>query len=241
MPSDHIHLDARPAPIDIDFARTAVIVVDMQNDFGSEGGMFARMGLDITGIQAATAQCARVLQPARSAGARIVYLKMGYRPDLSDAGWEGAPNRVRNDRMGVGHAAPTPEGEGRILVRGEWGTRIVDRLAPQPGDVEVWKHRFSGFFETELDQLLRSWGIRQLLVVGCTTSICVESTVRDAFFRDYQTVVLEDCTAEPLGSSKSRTNHEATLHLIETALGWVSDSGQFLAALETADTGSVAA
>ena len=238
---DRISLGARPAPIEIDFTRTAVIVVDMQNDFGSEGGMFHRAGLDISGIQQATAQCAKVLPMARAAGAKIVYLKMGYRPDLADAGPEGAPSRVLHDRMGVGQTVAVPGGAGRILIRGDWGTEIVEALKPQPGDVEVWKHRYSGFFETELDQLLRTWGIQQLLVIGCTTSVCVESTIRDAFFRDYQTVLLEDCAAEPLGSSTARSNHEATLHVVEVMLGWVSSSEQLAGALARAKPEATAA
>src|SRR5207244_5323110 len=95
-------------------------------------------------------------------------------------------------------------------------TEIHDALAPEPGDRIVSKHRYSGFFETELDGVLRGLGATHLLVTGCTTSICVESTVRDAMFRDYSCIVLEDCTAEPIGAELSRTNHEASLLVIET-------------------------
>ena len=100
-------------------------------------------------------------------------------------------------------------------------TAFLDGLAPEPGDPIVSKHRYSGFFETELDDILNGLGARVLLVTGLTTSVCVESTVRDAMFRDYSCVVLEDCTAEPIGDG---ANHAASLRVIETLFVWVSDA-----------------
>jgi ureidoacrylate peracid hydrolase len=212
--------------------KTAVIVVDMQNDFGSEGGMFHRAGLDISGIKACVAPTGRVLSLARAAEIRIVYLKMGFRPDLSDMGSEDAPNRVRHlGLFRVGQPARAP-GSGRVLIQGDWGTQIVDEIAPEPGDTIVEKHRFSGFFETDLDAILKSWSIRHLIFTGCTTSVCVESTMRDAFFRDYLSVLLADCASEPLGDTAPRSNHDATLLVVEAMLGWVSSSKRFQQALE---------
>jgi ureidoacrylate peracid hydrolase len=224
-------LDTNSGAIPFDPSSTAVIVVDMQNDFGSEGGMFHRAGLDISGIRSCIAPTARVLALARGAGVKIVYLKMGFRPDLADMGSEDAPNRVRHlNFFRVGEAASVP-GRGRVLIQGDWGTQIVDELAPGPSDTIVEKHRFSGFFETELDAILKSWSIRYLIFIGCTTSVCVESTMRDAFFREYLSVLLADCAAEPLGDIAPRSNHDATLLIIEAMLGWVSDSARFEAAL----------
>jgi ureidoacrylate peracid hydrolase len=213
-------------------SHTAVIVVDMQNDFGSEGGMFHRAGLDISGIRSCVAPTAKVLSLARAIGIKIVYLKMGFRPDLSDMGPEDAPNRVRHLKLfRVGQPAAVPDG-GRVLVQGDWGTQIVDELTPERGDTIVEKHRFSGFFETKLDAILKSWNVRHLIFTGCTTSVCVESTMRDAFFRDYLSVLLADCASEPLGDIAPRSNHDATLLIVEAMLGWVSDSREFEAALE---------
>ena len=224
-------LETNSGVIQFDPSRTAVIVVDMQNDFGSEGGMFHRAGLDISGIRSCIAPTGRVLSAARAAGLKIVYLKMGFRPDLSDIGPEDAPNRVRHlNLFRVGQAAPVP-GRGRVLVQGDWGTGIVEELAPEPGDTIVEKHRFSGFFETELDSILKGWSIRHLIFTGCTTSVCVESTMRDAFFRDYLSVLLADCASEPLGDIAPRSNHDATLLIVEAMLGWVSDSAKFEVAL----------
>jgi len=227
-----LKVDAKPAPITIDAAKTAVIVVDMENDFGSKGGMFDLAGIDISGIQKAVAPTGRVLAAARTAGIRVVYLKMGYRPDLSDLGAADSVNRVRHLGLGVGKIVRTPDGkEGRILIRDTWGTDIVSELTPQAEDIVIWKTRFSGFYNTELDATLKKLGIKHLIFTGCTTSICVESTVRDAMFRDYQSVLLADCMDEPIGHGMSRSNHEASLLSVEVLLGWVSSADQFAAAL----------
>jgi ureidoacrylate peracid hydrolase len=117
------------------------------------------------------------------------------------------------------------------LIRDTWNTDILPELAPAPGEVVLYKHRFSGFFETQLDAVLKQNGIKYLIITGCTTSVCVESTIRDAMFRDYSCVLLADCTGEPIGHELPRTNHEASLLLIERLFGWVSRSDAFLSAI----------
>jgi len=225
-------LAAEPHGLELDISRTALIVVDMQNDFGSRGGIFDRAGINISGIQKAIAPTQRVLAAARNAGMKIVYLKMGYRSDLSDLGTEDSVNRTRHLHLGVGQDCTSPDArKGRFLIRETWNTDIVAELTPEPHDVVLYKHRFSGFFETELDQILRGLGIRNLVFTGCTTSICVDSTLRDAMFRDYRCVLLEDCSAEPIGADLARSNHEASLLTVKTLLGWVSDSGRLISTL----------
>lgn len=228
-----LEVSARPEPIMIDTASTAVLVVDMQNDFGAAGGMFDRAGIDISMIQAAVGPTARVVAAARKAGVKIVYLKMGFRPDLSDAGPSDSPNWMRHMLFGVGETVHAPDGsQSRILIRDTWNTDIVPELAPQANDVVIYKHRFSGFYQTDLEAILRQLGVRSLIVTGCTTSVCVESTVRDAMFRDYACLLLEDCTGEPIGHGLPRSNHDASLLVVETLFGWVSSSDQFTKALE---------
>ena len=227
-----VTIDAKPAPTAVDTAKTAVIVVDMQNDFGAKGGMFDRAGIDISGIQKAVGPTEKVLAAARAAGIPIVYLKMGYRPDLSDLGAPDSVNRTRHMRMDVGRTVRAPDGrESRILIRDTWNTDIVPPLAPQSDDLIVYKTRFSGFYQTELDARLKEMGIRHLIVTGCTTSICVESTVRDAMFRDYLCVLLADCMSEPIGYGLPRSNHESSLLATEVLFGWVSGSVEFIRAL----------
>jgi ureidoacrylate peracid hydrolase len=220
-----VTIDARPESLAIDPRRAAVLVIDMQNDFGSPGGMFERAGIDISGIAAAAEATRTVLEAARAAGVPVVYLKMEHSPDLSDVGPAGRPHRIKHAPLRVGERMLAPDGsEGRILVRDTWNTRILESLTPEPGDAIVSKHRFSGFFETELDEVLRGLRTKYLLVTGCTTSVCVESTVRDAMFRDYTCIVLEDCSAEPIGADLPQTNHDASLLVIETLFGWVSSA-----------------
>lgn len=96
----------------------------------------------------------------------------------------------------------------------------------------VSKQRYSGFYATDLDTILRTLGVETLVFTGCTTSVCVESTLRDAMFRDYACILLADCTAEPIGANLARSNHEATLLVTEMGLGWVSDSASFLKAVQ---------
>jgi len=230
-----VTIDAKPGPIAIQTAKTAVIVVDMQNDFGTKGGMFDLAGIDISMIQKAVNPTAKVLAAARENGLRIIYLKMGYHPDLSDLGTADSVNRIRHvQSMHVGKTVRAPDGtESRILVRDTWNTDIVAALKPEPGDVVIYKTRFSGFYETELHSILKGLGIKHLIITGCTTSVCVESTIRDAMFRDYHPVLLADCTAEPIGYGLPRSNHEASLLTIQVLLGWVSNSNEFIKALGT--------
>ena len=227
-----ITIPAKPAPIDIDLAKAAVIVVDMENDFASEHGLFDHAGVDISGAKAAIPSIQAALAAARRADIRIIYLKMGFQPDLSDLGAEDSVNRVRHLRFGVGQSMQAPDGRtGRFLIRDTWKTDIVPGLEPQAGDVVIYKTRFSGFYETELDATLKKMGIKYLVFTGVTTCICVDSTVRDAMFRDYLCVLLSDCMAEPIGDKLSRSNHEASLLAVEALLGWVSDSRTFVNAL----------
>ena len=167
-----------------------------------------------------------MLDAARAAGLTVVYLKMEFAQDLSNLGGPDAPNREKHLGFGVG--------TGDFLIERTWNTDIVPELAPQPGDVVVSKQRYSGFFATELDDVLRERGIKNLVFVGWTTSVCVESTLRDAFFRDYRCVVLSDCTAEVVGSDLVRTNHEASLLVIEGLFGWVAGSESLVQALAQA-------
>jgi ureidoacrylate peracid hydrolase len=142
-------------------------------------------------------------------------------------------NRARHLRMRVGETIRAPDGrESRILIRDTWNTDILPELELQADDLIVYKKRYSGFYETDLDARLKQTGIKHLIVTGCTTTICVESTVRDAMFRDYLCVLPADCMAEPIGAGFARSNHGASLLATEVLLGWVSSSDQFIEALE---------
>ena len=152
--------------------------------------MFHRAGPDISGIQATIVPTARVLDAARRAGIPVVYLTMAFEPDLSDIGPEGTPSCDRHLFFGVGQSIAAPDGtKSRVLIRDTWNTEIMSELRPALDEAVVYKHRFSGFFETELDTVIRSLGATDLIFTGCTTSVCVESSfatpcsaTTDAFF-----------------------------------------------------------
>jgi ureidoacrylate peracid hydrolase len=233
MSTRSVTVNAKPQAMTLDLERTAVLVVDMQNDFVSKGGMMDRGGIDISAVQRAVDPISSILNVARSAGMKIIYLKMGYRADLSDLGSTDSVNRQRHSLFGVGQECTAPDGsKGGFLVQGTWNTDIIPELAPKPGDIVVCKTRYSGFYRTDLDEILKKLNVRNLIVTGCTTSICVESTIRDAMFRDYRCALVSDCAAEPIGQNFARSNHEATLLVVETLLGWVVDSKEICAALE---------
>ena len=125
-----------------------------------------------------------------------------------------------------------PDGSAsRILIRDTWNTDIVEALAPRASDIVVHKTRYSGFYNTDLEATMRTRDVETIIFVGATTSVCVESTVRDAMFRDFHCIVLSDCTAEPIGADTARSNHEASLLVLQLLFASISDSDALLAAL----------
>ena len=226
--SRNVRIGARPDPVELALGQTALLVIDMENDFGAKGGMFDLAGIDIGEIRAVIPNVRRALDAARDAGIPVAYVNMAYNADLSDAGRVDGPNRLKQDPIGIGRPVPAPDGtRGGILVRGSWGTQVVSELAPLAGELTVYKTRYSGFANTTLHAELQARDIRNLVVTGCTTSVCVESTVRDAMFLDYTCLLLEDCMAEPQGAA----NHAATLDILAQRFAWVGDSRRFAAAL----------
>ncbi|MEY2583272.1 MAG: ureidoacrylate peracid hydrolase [Ilumatobacteraceae bacterium] len=216
-------------------ARTAVIVVDMQHDFASIGGMFERAGIDVSGIRAIVEPTRAVLDVARGAGMLVCYLKMGFDPDLANAGYPTSPIWMKHAPINVGKEVPSPTGEpSRILIRDTWNTDIIEELAPKAGDLIVEKHRYSGFHDTELEALLREHDIESLVFVGATTCVCVEYTLRDAVARDFHCLLVEDCVAEPIGAEFQRTNHEASLLTMERLFCSITDSTSLIDALSPA-------
>ncbi len=166
-----VEVPARPAPVSFAPARTAVIVVDMQNDFASSGGMFDRAGVDIGCVQAIVGNVAAVLDAARRAGLTLVFLKMGFGPDLEDAGFPSGPTWLKHMPLHVGDNVTAPDGSpSRILVRDCWNTDVIDKLVPEPGDVVMYKTRYSGFYNTDLDDVLRArdvdWRARARVMAG---------------------------------------------------------------------------
>lgn len=232
-----IEVAARPNTVVCELDSVAVIVVDMQHDFASDGGMFERAGIDVAAIRGIVPVIAGIVAAARRANVPICYLRMGFAPDCSDAGAPDGPTWTKHLPLGAGATVIAPDGSSsRVLIRGTWNTAIVEDLAPLPGDIVIDKHRYSGFVGTDLEAELRKRGISTLVVVGATTSVCVESTVRDAMMRDFHCLVVEDAVAEPIGAQLQRTNHEATLLVLELLFASITNAATVVETFASIDS-----
>ena len=218
---DSVMLPARPEPIPLDPARTAVIVIDMQNAYASKGGYLDLAGFDIGGAAGVIDKIADVLDVARGAGMTVIYFQNGWDDQYVEAGGEGSPNWWKSNALKTMRARP--ELQGKLLARGQWDYELVDALKPQPGDIQLHKTRYSGFFNSQLDSVLRSRNIRNLVFAGIATNVCVESTLRDGFFLEYFGAVLEDATHQ----AGPDFVQKAALYNIETFFGWVSTVADF--------------
>ncbi|WP_165832289.1 pyrimidine utilization protein B [Caulobacter radicis] len=218
---DSVMLPARPEPIPLDPARTAVIVIDMQNAYASKGGYLDLAGFDIGGAAGVIDKISDVLDVARDAGMTVIYFQNGWDDQYVEAGGEGSPNWWKSNALKTMRARP--ELQGKLLARGQWDYELVDALKPKPGDIQLHKTRYSGFFNSQLDSVLRSRNIRNLVFVGIATNVCVESTLRDGFFLEYFGTVLEDATHQ----AGPDFVQKAALYNIETFFGWVSTVADF--------------
>lgn len=221
-----ITLPARPEAIVFPPAQTALIVVDMQNAYATTGGYLDLAGFDVSATRPVIDQIHVAVIAARKAGIQVIWFQNGWDDQYVEAGGPGSPNWHKSNALKT--MRQHPELQGTLLAKGGWDYELVDQLTPQPGDIVLPKPRYSGFFNTALDSMLRSRGIRHLVFTGIATNVCVESTLRDGFFLEYFGIVLEDATyqAGPLFAQ------QAAIFNIETFFGWVSDVGSFCKALQ---------
>jgi ureidoacrylate peracid hydrolase len=222
-----VSLNARPNPVEIDLGRTAIVVVDMQNAYASKGGMLdIGTGIDEARIGPVIAANKRLLAAARAAGVKVVYLQFGYKPDLSDAGGPQSPN-IRKQML-FKLIKERPEVRDKLIIEGTWGFQIVDDLKPEPGDLVVKKPRYSGFAGTNLESLLHGLDIQHLMFTGVATNVCVESTAREAYFREFWPILVEDAM-DHTGPDFVR---QATLYNFESKMGWVTRTDDVLRILQ---------
>src|ERR1700716_2165289 len=216
-------VDAEPEPIALDFAATALLIIDMQRDFMEPGGFGETLGNDVSQLARAVKPISALLAEARETGMLVVHTREGHSPDLSDA----PPAKIERGAPSLRIGDPGPMG--RILIRGEAGHDIIPELYPLDSEIVIDKPGKGAFYATELGDVLEKYGIENLLVCGVTTEVCVNTTVREANDRGCRCGVLSDGCA-----SYFPEFHDMGLKMIKAQggiFGWVSDSAAILEAM----------
>jgi len=223
-----LSLAAEPQDLVVDLAHSAFVIVDMQNDFCEKGGYLDYRGVDYTLDRKPIAPIARTAPLLRAAGVPIVWLNWGVRPDLLNI----SPSLLHahtQDGEGAGLGETIPGGA-PILVEGGWGAAIVNGLEPDQRDIRVTKYRFSGFWDTPLDSILRNLGVQTLLFAGVNADQCVMSTLQDAMFLGYDCILVEDC----VGTTSPDYCMQATLYNVKLLYGFVTQSASIAKGLSEA-------
>jgi ureidoacrylate peracid hydrolase len=226
--SQGVTLPARPEAIRLLPSETAVVVVDMQNAYSTAGGYIDLAGFDISGAKVTIANIKKTLEAARRAGVQVIYFQNGWDNAYVEAGAPGSPNWHKSNALKTMRARP--ELHGQLLAKGTWDYAIVDELQPQSGDIVVPKTRYSGFFNTGMDSILRARGIRNLVFVGIASNVCVESSLRDAFHLEYFAVMLEEASL----AVGPHFMQEATIYNVEKFFGWVATVNDFCTVISQA-------
>ncbi|MET0269792.1 MAG: isochorismatase family cysteine hydrolase [Sphingomonas sp.] len=220
-PERSVALHAQPQDILIDLTRTALVVVDMQNDFCATDGWMGSMGIDFAAGRALIAPINDAVAAMRRCGAPVIWLNWGVRPDRANLS-PGTQHPFNPNGEGPGLAGEMTFA-GRtysVLQAGEWGARLLDGLDHEDGDIMIEKHRISGFYDTPLDAILKNHDVSTLLFAGVNADHCVLGTLMDANFHGYDTIMLEDCVA----TTSPDFCMQATLHNVRFCFGFTTSS-----------------
>ncbi|WMS44550.1 cysteine hydrolase [Acuticoccus sp. MNP-M23] len=221
-PPRPVRISAEPQDVVVDLNRTAIVVIDMQNDFCAPGGWVDHhLGVDVSPGRAPIEPLLAMLPNLRAAGVPVIWVNWGVRADMANL----PPNQIhlyKNDGGEGGIAEPLPGKPGgeKVLAQGTWNADVVDELAPEAGDLRVDKHRISGFWDTPLDSILRNLGVKTVLFAGVNTDQCVLHTLTDANFLGYGCVMVSDCC----GTTSPDFCAEATVWNVKKCFGFVCDS-----------------
>ncbi|WP_028614810.1 cysteine hydrolase family protein [Halopseudomonas pelagia] len=217
QPAQPLQIEADTCTLELDLTRSLLIIVDMQNDFCHPQGWFAQKGVSMRATRRPIPVLRKLLPAWRQVGAQVLWLNWGIRDDLLNL---PATVHYKGKRTadGVGYGERSPIDHGCSVVQGEWGAQIIPELATEPTDIHVNKHRLSGFWDNELDSLLRAKGITTLLFAGINTDRCVFSTLQDAAFLGYDCILLKDACSTPSPAYVSRAIH----YLVEQCHGFVA-------------------
>ena len=221
-----LRLAAEPQSVIVDLRRSAIIVIDMQNDFCAKDGWVDHLGVDYTPDRAPIAPLQRLLPVLRKAAVPVIWVNWGNRPDLANM----PPNQIHLYKpvgTGIGLGDPLPGSSARVLEKDSWAAAVVDELAQEPQDIKVDKYRISGFWDTPLDSILRNLGTKSILFTGVNTDQCVLHSLTDANFLGYGCILVEDCCA----TTSPAFCTEATVWNVKKCFGFVTDSEKIVHAL----------
>lgn len=226
IPPRIVTVNAAPQTVTIDLARTAIVVIDMQNDFCAEGGWLDMIGGDYKADRKPIGPLLSLLPELRDVNVPVIWVNWGNRQDLMNM----YPNQIHlynQSGQDVGLGEPLPSNGSPILQKDSWAAAVVDELSPLDGDIKVDKFRISGFWDTPLDSILKNLGIRSILFTGVNVDQCVLHSLTDANFLGYGCILLEDCCS----TSSPDFCAEATIWNVKKIFGFVCQSSDVLDAL----------
>ncbi|MGW6012742.1 cysteine hydrolase family protein [Streptomyces sp. NPDC055210] len=226
LPERSVTLPALPAPLTLDPSRTAVIVVDLQNDFCAADGWLAGIGVDVSVLAPAIGLGARAVTGARAAGIPVIWLNWGNRPDQANLP-PGVAYVYDPRGTGEGIGSRTAPSGAPVLTKDSWGAALVDGVGAEPGDLHVDKYRMSGFWDTPLDSVLRNLRVDTLVFAGVNSDQCVYATLIDAACLGYDVVMLDDASA----TTSPSYCHDATLYNVRQCYGFTASTPDLLDAL----------